>query len=429
VCNQPFSRILPSLGERRRGVGPWKSRSPEVWSPKSILPHLIQSPQSSGADDADVEPNVAGISNSLEGEWLPAYSSSVLDCSPTVSTFQNMSTGGIMGSNIEWLLPHPPDFDTLFQKDFGLAQLKSIPVPTHVSMHDIAFEDGSMLTEDEKKALTYFRTCFSLSQTTRDPQWSTTTLLLDHGLKDSTMLLHLILAVSLYDLQFRGELPAHENQAAQTHYETGAQGLAQALQNEETFDHIGVLGSLYCVYAYMSRQSLVSSSKVDRLSYTALEYIKKKGLDICFLTPIENSTANPPETVAAMRREYSLVARLIMWLFKIDSQCGFLGCKPILLEYFQARPQLLEGVHATSRLALQLNWCRHYPISQSIRDIESTMSVDMMVDLLITSHRINSLSQVSPLDVDGYGFSELRKCLDRVEVVSQLSPGIQIMSN
>lgn len=396
------------------------SRSVEVWSPKPILPNimLLPAPESPITNDNGAEQGMLGLYDDSVESLLEIYPSSGVQLVTALDKIAPLN--GIPGFGDGWLLPHPQEFNSQLNHGLGHTQLRSISTPSAISLDTITLEDGTYLNEDEKKALDYFRTCFSLSQTTRDPQWSTTTLLLEHSVKCSAMLLHLILAVSLYDVQSRGDLPLPTDQLAQRHYESGARSLAKALENEEHSDHVAVLGSIYCVYVYMSRQAFLNSSKINRLSFTALGYIKRKGLDVLFLTPYPQSSAIQSAGADIVKAEQSLIARLIMWLFKIDAQCSFFECKPSLLEYFQTRQVLLDGIVGTSRLALQLNWGRNYPISQSIRDIESNMSIDMMMELLMMSHKISKYSQSSVFEGNDFECAELRNEIDKLEVVSRL---------
>jgi hypothetical protein len=375
--------------------------------------------ESSVTDSVSVADDMTGFYDDLDGDWLETYSNPGLAYPSPAGIDHPFDTAGTVDLNIGWLLPYPQEFSNLQRPDMGHVQLKSISTPATLASQHITLE-GVALTQSEEKALAYFRTHFSLSQTTRDPQWSTTALLLEHSWKCSPMLLHLILAVSMYDLQSHGDMFSRTDQTPQRHYERGAQSLAQALQSADFSDHIGVLGSLFCVYAYMSRQTFVSSSKVDRLSATALDYIRKKGLDVLYTIPNPASSATQPPSVAAMKSDQSFIARLIMWLVKIDSHCAFVGCKSSLLEYFQSRRGLLDGIQATSRLALQLNWGKNYPISQSIRDIESAMSMDMLADLLIIMYKINVFGQNITQTTIEPQFVELKREIDSIEVVSCL---------
>lgn len=408
---------MPALAERRRGFGPLKSRDPETWTPPSILPNSISSPsvESPQATGSENDHPPMELYDGMEQNWSTNYPSPGTDYSGSLASLRPLDTMGIMELNADWLLPYPQNIEMPFT-NVG-HQLKTLSITSATPVNAITIR-GLPLSDVEKQALDYFRTSFSLSQTTRDPQWSTTTLLLEHRMS-SPMLLHLILAVSLYDLQARGEIQDHGGSIAQRHYEEGAQELAHALQSEQNIDHIAVLGSIYCVYAYMSRQICVSSSKINRLSFTAMDYIKRKGLDARFLVPYAVSSESQPSTLNRSKADDSLMARLIMWLIKIDASCGFLGCNPSILKYFEAQPESLEATQATSRLALQLNWGRDYPISQSIRDIESNMSIDFMADLLIMLYRISQLSQPRALP-EGVTFepTDLANRMDRLEVVS-----------
>ncbi|KAJ8062836.1 hypothetical protein OCU04_008091 [Sclerotinia nivalis] len=252
-------------------------------------------------------------------------------------------------------------------------------------------ENGMSLTINEELALAHYRTAFSLSQTTRDPKWSTPALLLLHGLKHSQMLLHLILAVSLHDTPSDPINVSRIRQTGHKHYEKGTEQLMLALQGEGFSDHLAVVASFYCIHMYMSRSNGTIIPKLDQLSLTATEHLKKYNLIVPIYGQSPSTSTNKKSTKE--RAERSLIARMIMWLLKIDAQGSFLGCKPSLVNYFQAHPDHLSAVQAESRLALQLNWGTEYPISQSIRDIESCLPVDMMTDMLVLCCKISEFGE------------------------------------
>ncbi|KAF7892020.1 hypothetical protein EAF00_008322 [Botryotinia globosa] len=101
----------------------------------------------------------------------------------------------------EWLLPDPQSLNVyILAQTTALYPLNRLLLRIYCRHKRGRLEHGVSLNNDEELALTHYRTVFSLSQTTRDPQWSTPTLLLIYALKHSEMLLHLILAVSLHDM-------------------------------------------------------------------------------------------------------------------------------------------------------------------------------------------------------------------------------------
>ncbi|TGO90574.1 hypothetical protein BPOR_0059g00170 [Botrytis porri] len=268
------------------------------------------------------------------------------------------------------------------------------------------------LNNDEELALTHYRTAFSQSQTTRDPQWSTPTLLLLHAPKHSEMLLHLILAVSLHDMPSNPDNVSRPRQLGHKHYEKSTEQLMQALQCENPADNLAVLASFYCIHMYMSRSSGTIISKLDRLSLTAIDHLTKHNLIVS--TYGQSSLTDQKSTKSDAER--SLIACVIMWLLKIDAQGSFLGCKPNLANHFPAHPEQLSAIQAESRLALQLNWGTEYPISQSIRDIENCLPVDMMTDMLVLSCKTSGFSHKPQCTVVDVMQESLRKEFAALEI-------------
>ncbi|KAF7950097.1 hypothetical protein EAE96_007396 [Botrytis aclada] len=226
------------------------------------------------------------------------------------------------------------------------------------------------------------------------------------------MLLHLILAVSLHDMPSDPESVSRLRQIGHKHYEKGTEQLMQALQCENSADHLAILASFYCIYMYMSRSNGTIISKLDRLSLTAIDHLTKHNL----IVPKHGPSPPTDQNLTKIRAERSLTARVIMWLLKTDAQGSFLGCKPNLANHFQAHPDQLLATQAESRLALQLNWGAEYPISQSIRDIESCLPVDMMSEMLILCCKISEFSHKTPFTGEDTMQESLQKEFAALEI-------------
>ncbi|PQE31474.1 Zn(II)2Cys6 transcription factor protein [Rutstroemia sp. NJR-2017a WRK4] len=150
--------------------------------------------------------------------------------------------------------------------------------------------------------------------------------------------------------------------------------------------------------------------KLDRLSSTALKFLQKHELETI-------SLETGPQGLN--RNERSLIARMTLWLIKIDAQCSLLGCEASIIGYYQANPEILSCLQATSRLALQHNWGSEYPISQSIRDIESYLPMDMMMDILIIWYQIAQFYRGLQENNRTADISKLDRRLDFLEVKYQ----------
>ncbi|KAM0133529.1 hypothetical protein ACHAO1_006186 [Botrytis cinerea] len=411
-CQQPCSRILPSVRERRRGAGPIKSRNSD-WSPQSLSPALQLSEEQPQESEALLNHYLSGYDHGLAAASASSFSvgppeGASQSQAPIIEAEANM----LLDPVAEWLLPDPQSLNAYAGTNCSPLSFEPLVIAKILSTQERSLENGMCLNNDEELALTHYRTAFSLSQTTRDPQWSTPTLLLIHALKHSEMLLHLILAVSLHDMPSNPDNVSRLRQNGHRHYEKGTEQLMQALQFESPADHLAILASFYCIYMYMSRSNGTIISKLDRLSLTAIDHLTKHNL----IVPIYGQSPSTNQNSTKNGAERSLIARIIMWLLKMDAQGSFLGCKPNLANHFQTHPDQLLAVKAESRLALQLNWGTEYPISQSIRDIESCLPVDMMSDMLILCCKISDYSHKPPYTEEDLRQESLQKEFTALEI-------------
>ncbi|CAD6449330.1 4aa34d9b-737b-464e-86c0-5e32afcf8621 [Sclerotinia trifoliorum] len=410
-CQQSCSRILPSVRDRRRGVGPLKSRNSD-WSPQPLSPALQVSEEQPPNSETLLNHYLSGYEHGLVAAsaslFLAEDSSDISQCeAPNIETEANT----LLNPASDWILPGSQCINAYASTYCNPISFEQLSIANISSAQEIVSENGMSLTVDEELALAHYRTAFSLTQTTRDPKWSTPALLLLHGLKHSQMLLHLILAVSLYDTPSDPVNVSRLRQTGHKHYEKGTEHLMLALQSEGFPDHLAVVGSFYCIQMYMSRSHGTIIPKLDQLSIAATEHLKKYNL----IVPIYGQSHSNNKSMKE-RAERSLIARMIMWLLKIDAQGSFLGCKPSLVNYFQAHPDHLSAVQAESRLALQLNWGAEYPISQSIRDIESCLPVDMMTDMLVLYSKISEFSQLPSNIQTSEMLASLQKELAALEI-------------
>ncbi|KAK6599184.1 hypothetical protein H4I96_08388 [Botrytis cinerea] len=391
-CQQPCSRILPSVRERRRGAGPIKSRNSD-WSPQSLSPALQLSEEQPQESEALLNHYLSGYDHGLAAASASSFSvgppeGASQSQAPIIEAEANM----LLDPVAEWLLPDPQSLNAYAGTNCSPLSFEPLVIANILSTQERSLENGMCLNNDEELALTHYRTAFSLSQTTRDPQWSTPTLLLIHALKHSEMLLHLILAVSLHDMPSNPDNVSRLRQNGHRHYE-------KAQSNS-------------CKLCSLRALRIISQYWLHRLSLTAIDHLTKHNL----IVPIYGQSPSTNQNSTKNGAERSLIARIIMWLLKMDAQGSFLGCKPNLANHFQTHPDQLLAVKAESRLALQLNWGTEYPISQSIRDIESCLPVDMMSDMLILCCKISDYSHKPPYTEEDLRQESLQKEFTALEI-------------
>lgn len=269
----------------------------------------------------------------------------------------------------------------------------------------------------------HFSTTFSLSQTTRGSRWSTPNVLLWHALRSSKMLLHSILAVSTLDLTIRFSSFRHLRKAALMYYDLGTQELIRVLQSDTCSDQLGVLGTFYCIYTFMSQQQIINPTRIDRLSREITGHIMKPDIRTTLLRPETYTQSLHDPTIASSLGEQCLKARLIMWLLKVDAYCSFFGCKASLVNYFKASPDYLNAIQGQIRLALQLNWGADYPHDQTTRDMESCLPVNMLTELFFILSQISGISNLAAHEKDAET-SRVNFRLEALEVVVPLTHDI-----
>ncbi|KFZ12692.1 hypothetical protein V502_06974 [Pseudogymnoascus sp. VKM F-4520 (FW-2644)] len=93
------------------------------------------------------------------------------------------------------------------------------PLPKLISLCSIQLSNSITLTPKDHNALIYYQSDIGPCQTTKSPRWSFSALLLRLALR-STMTMHLLLAVSIYDLSTAQNAPGNL-QAASAHFKEG----------------------------------------------------------------------------------------------------------------------------------------------------------------------------------------------------------------
>lgn len=281
----------PSLRERRRGVGTWRSR--EDWKPSTIYqkedktsndlaaqshftPEAIEnelaSPPSCHLHDPFVDSRMNDVdripfSDSESPHWAVSnwLSSSSLDSAVNL-IFQTYTADGL---------------GSLDQSSHDLATTPTIP--QELSGFRTSSPDALMLDGLEHEALHHYSTSFSASFTKKHPRWSTLSMLLRIG-SSKAMVMHLLLAVSLNDLALRRQ-DEDLLAAAHPHYRKGASQLIETMTNGTEPDHIGVLATFCFFYFYKMKWMRVDVDYMNQLSRTVTGHIEKHKLDaLCYGT-------------------------------------------------------------------------------------------------------------------------------------------------
>lgn len=273
----------------------------------------------------------------------------------------------------------------------GISCYAQIPYP--LPAYQIPLPGSLVLGRDEQLALRHYETTFALSQTPKDPLWSFPRLLL-RKVSYSAMTMHFALATSLHELDAQHEGPGGGSQTslnrlrALRHFEDASSTFKGVMSQDHATDHLETLSCFYYIYVYMSRQRVVDRTKLDRLSRTVADYIQTFSLETS-LTAIPG-TAAPGVAGPAL---HSFLCRLLFWIYKEDVSASFYGCAGEVARYFKDRPRSLRDVWEVSRPALPLNWGAEYPEAQRVADMETSLAVDMTVEMMELGFDVTELGR------------------------------------
>ncbi|CZR60847.1 uncharacterized protein PAC_10743 [Phialocephala subalpina] len=384
----------PSLRERRRGVGTWRSR--EHWQPSPIFPKGIQDSNDSAAEShstlEDVENETASPLSCHVNDWLDAQTDDLnlvplSDAEslrwPVADRQSNIHLESSVNSMIRMYTA-----DRLLQTNYQVATAP--PVLRELPGFRTSLPNALMLNDLEHKALQHYSTSFSASFTKKHPKWSTLSMLLRIG-SSKAMVMHLLLAVSLNDLALR----RHDEDlraAARTHYREGASQLIEQMTSGTEPDHIGILATFWFFYLYKMKWMHVDVEYMNQLSRTVTGHIEKHKLDaLCYNT---YSTAaglyiSERSSQSITPRDSSVVALMITCLYYQDIKYGFYYCGGKLAEYLNSDKSKLGTIYDLGRSALALNWGTEYPINEVADDNENYLMLKMNSELNILVEDIN----------------------------------------
>lgn len=268
------------------------------------------------------------------------------------------------------------------------------PLPNPISLYHVGLSNSIILAPEDHNALIYYQSDIGPCQTTKSPRWSFSALLLRLALR-STMIMHLLLAVSIYDLSMLQNTPRNL-QAASAHFKEGTKMLMENITHGAAGDYPAIISAFYFIYLYLTRQVCMDRLEIERLSRIAIDYIEQcsfDGLEHTLSPTTQLSTHSdtleckgPPAPTTAQRCNSSMAARLIIWLYSEDSFISFYGCGGGLSTCLSKNPGRLDRFRQISSDALSLNWGDEYPAGEVLVDINHFHPIDMLIDM-ITLHR------------------------------------------
>lgn len=205
------------------------------------------------------------------------------------------------------------------------------------------------------------------------------------------MIMHILLAVSLNDCSIRSgqSSPSWE---AEEHFGLGTQLLIDASSSLFKPDDVTMLAAYFFIYLYMSKRRSTDPRRLNQLSLTVLQFIRKKDLIAHCIgsdsLPEQHSTLSRPQ------RNRSLLSRLIMWTLDEDVKCSFQGIGGHVASHFAQRGVKTKEVYDASRNALGDHWGSEYPHSQVLDDDQNSTVLEFLWVLMPLWQDINDLQRL-----------------------------------
>jgi hypothetical protein len=261
-------------------------------------------------------------------------------------------------------------------------------------------------------ALHYYQTTLSLSNTTKDPIWSTSMVFLRLGSK-RPLVMHLLLASSLKSLVTNQEVNNLPEMLAiaKHHFQMGAKLLVEELSNEVEPDHVNVMTAFWFLYLYRSRQANLNMGEMTQLSQNVGNYVRKHQLDRLCTDTYTGSASRT--SVPLSHRKRSLLARLLIWIFYADVSFGFRYRGGSLAKYLSEDISRTAKVYETSKSVLHLHWGSEYPARQVDDDVQNAEVLEMLYRSFIVYQAVNGLAEDT--QIQGYGDESIERRLIDIE--------------
>lgn len=265
------------------------------------------------------------------------------------------------------------------------------------------------LTPLDCRGLDHYSTTFTAAFTPKNPKWSTPSMLRSISLGDH-MLMHLLLAVALNDLWYRGRQSDGElHAAAQQHYDCGENLFAERrnVLSESGTDpgtdaptHLHICAAFWFMYMYQTRTPDVDVAYLRQLSIAVADHVRTYRLDeLCAsgtLAPSQDTEACDGAPSAQLLTSAilsapngALIASMIICLYYEDIKYGFYHCGGRLATHLNSNKMRLGRIYDLGRSALALHWGADYPINEFVDDLESYTNLKFQSELHILLEDLN----------------------------------------
>lgn len=455
-----------SLRERRRGQGPLKSRASSKHMP--ILPGPTTATASSFSDQANLPrcidtqaglgdgfglfQNIAVPSNRGVGlDVLPSFPMEGPRSIPSSTESLNgrmpqehvntsaAALGPDFGEDLTFchgwnyfdfysenplsdglLMPHDPVMNLeTNSKACSLDDSFAIHQPTLTAPHiedpsfAFGFSNTMVSTHYERLGLSYYRTTYTLSRTTRPFSWSHYELFLQIAHKQP-MIMHLILAGSLRQLAVDTNADQEPYDLAKRHYNKGSYMLKQSLGEGFKSDHLTIIISFWLLYlAILDRGNILDKKDRQQLTSELHNYVTRHQLDrMCVEALLEKAPCDDASGDGSAKKVSSLLAKVLLWLFYLDIIFSFNNTGGFLADALMVQEGRLSQLFDISQLALEVNWGPKYPTIEVMSSIESLGLDQLNHEIHILHHRLNRVFWPGVEDVES-----IRRSIDALEAV------------
>ncbi|KAL2794034.1 hypothetical protein BJX66DRAFT_338314 [Aspergillus keveii] len=279
---------------------------------------------------------------------------------------------------------------------------------------DSLLDDTLILTGNEYHALYHYQNEFILDRLLKTPGWSTYSCIL-HNISHSPMPMHFLLALSSLDLTRRSSGTVHAAETSQRHLLRGSELLKQTMSLETSPDQASTLISWLLLYLCATHRESINWEAANRVSQTALDYLKRHILDAFRSTSRSRgyscNTFTSKESASTFQESICLIARLTTFLILTDWFTSFEGCGGHISRYLASEEHLYWSIFALQEDFLEQFWGASYPERELVQDVEVSSIVRAGHKVLLLIQEVHDLS---------YGLSTRVNCVDLKSKIIQL---------
>lgn len=259
-----------------------------------------------------------------------------------------------------------------------------------LSTYNTPLPSSIVMDKHVHQALDHYSTTFSMTFTKKHPKWSTLGIIKVFA-STEPMLMHLLLAVSLRDLCWRGD-DEELRSSTETHYRHGTQLLVEQMASpDKSTNHVSILISFWFLYLYKNKSVDVDVEFLKKLSRSVSEHVQRYNLDYVGNMTVSDQSDTDKETKrpSMNAKDSSLIALMITCLYYQDIKYGFYHCGGKLAKYLNTNKQRLAQVYDLGRHAHILNWAEEYPMQEVVDDTQNYAMLKLNNELNIILEDMN----------------------------------------